>query len=1058
MRIGFITFLFVIPDSAFLRPMFTLPLRSRRRSLVAVVLAALTSAVAPAATKPNVLMIVVDDLSAPAIAHPAFGNTHVSARTPAIDRLANEGVSFTQAFANWPSCAPARQAFMSGALPEKTQYRFYGNVREEAGRNRSVTYIGQHFKDNGYSTIRLDKIYHIGRDVESQWDVTEEPFGANRDRVVQQASEFSVLGLTTSDRLRYAKYTEMAGEDSEIIELKPAKADGTPITADTLTDGLTKLRALHWLDDLATPGGQFDASVKPFFLAVGFRRPHLPFTAPTSYYRKFKWGSGDTNFEPGATDIVLPPQNQAFTNVNEYRQALEGYYACLLMTDDHIGQILDKLDQTGLANDTIVVFYGDHGYGLGEKNKQFAKGTPANTGFHTPIIFRVPGGRQNAAVSKAVTLIDVYPTLSDLCGLPRPQTPLDGSSLVPLLQKDDPDWVENAIAFVGDNNDATLPLTRFVWAEGHKYHEVNGVPADLFAVGAGDQFEWSDLEGVPAHAAVQARMKARLDSLVARSLARVSPDLLQHPLSQAVPLGRGALFSVRPAGSKTFTVQWLKNGTAISGQTGTSLVIPSVQTTDAGTYHATVTNDIGRTLSYRAELRVLTSAGQLFDWQIDNTHAPYILDGINGAPFETIAPPSGSFNSSLQICYYTDRDGYGYVRPGLPSGSYRVSIHRHSFSNGTTQARHIVNHRAGNSTVVVNMSDSTRGWQVLGTYDLGPTSGLSIGTQVPSGEQNSKFVSFDGARFERLSTTANALPVAADEAARTTTPDTAITLDVLANDTDGDSDALSIYQIAGGRFGAVTFSGGNVTYTPHPGVLNGTETITYQATDGKDVSNPASFTVTIAPAAGTSAVAVTTNDAGTVAHTGQKTTYPNGTNVTFTATAYPGFQFYHWAGSAESTQNPLTLPINGATSLQAVFRPLSSITSYSAWSAIQPWTNPALQNPRTVDPDADGLNNLAEYAFDLNPLAATGRPDQFELVSAAPGASELAFRYRRNLRAVGVNYVVKVSDDLVTWANFTGTQSVSAWNPDGDFTAQELEVAVPVGPGRKFVRIEAQVP
>jgi arylsulfatase A-like enzyme len=1040
------------------------------RSLVASLLAALGSAVAAAANKPNVLMIVVDDLSAPAIAHPAFGNTHVSARTPAIDRLANEGVSFTQAYANWPSCAPARQAFMSGALPEKTQYRFYGNVRELAGRNRSVVYMGQHFKNNGYSTIRLDKIYHIGRDVASQWDVTEEPFGVNRNEVTQQASEFGKLGYTDGkvvngvtlpdDRLRYEKFTEMGGEKSEIIELKPAKSDGTPITADTLTDGITKQRALFWLDDLATPGGQFDASQKPFFLAVGFRRPHLPFLAPTSYYRKFKWGDGDTNFEPGASNIVLPPHNQAFTDVTQFRKALEGYYACLLMTDDHIGQILNKLDQTGLAQDTIVVFYGDHGYGLGEKDKYFSKGTEDNTGFHTPIIFRVPGGRQNAAVAKAVTLVDVYPTLSDLCGLPRPQTPLDGSSLVPLLQKDDPDWVENAIAFLGDN-EVEFPLMRFVWAEGHKYYEDNGVANQLYAVGAGDPFEWTNLRGVAAHSALQARMKARLDSLVARSLARIAPDLLQHPLSQAVAVGRPALFSVRPAGNKTFTVQWFKNGAPLGGQTGTSLVIPAVQAADAGNYSATVVNDIGRTLSFPAELKVLASAGGLFDWQIDNTHAPYILDGINGAPFEAITNGSGKFNNTLHICYYAKRDGYAYVRPGLPGGSYRVSIHRPSIGNGTTEARHIVNHRAGNSTVVVNLSDSTRGWQVLGTYDLGPASGLSIGTRVPVAEQeepNKKYVNFDGARFERLSALANSVPVAVNDAAQNTTPDTAITLNVLSNDTDGDGDALTIHQIAGGRFGAVTFSGGNVTYTPHPGVVSGTETIHYQATDGKDVSNPASFTVTIAPAANTSVVAVTTNDAGTVAHSGGKTTYVDGTNVTFTATPHPGYQFYHWAGTTETTQNPLTVAVSGATELQAVFRPLTTITSYSAWAATQPWSNAGSQNPRATDADGDGLTNAAEYAFDLDPLRPGDRPERVETGPDGTGGTALFFRYRRNLRAVGINYVVKVSDDLVNWQTFAGPQVVSSWNPDGDFSAQEMELGLPLSGGRKFVRVEAVVP
>lgn len=1032
-------------------------LTARSTSLMASLVATVGATVASASPRPNVLMIVVDDLSAPSIAHPAFGDTHVSARTPNIDRLINGGVAFTRAYAVWPSCAPSRQAFMSGAFPEKTQYRFYGNIREEAGRSRSITYMGEHFRNNGYATFRLDKIYHIGRDVPSQWDVTEEPFGPSYTQVVQQAREFTTLGLTTADRLRYEKFSEMSGEDSEIIELRATRSNGTPITAETLTDGITRQRALHYLDDLATPGGRFDASQQPFFMAVGFRRPHLPFMAPTSYYRQFRWGEGDTNFEPGTPSIVLPPVNQPFNNEAEFRKALEGYYACLLMTDDHIGALLDKLEERGLADNTIVVFFGDHGYGLGERNRFFAKGTSANVGFHTPIVFRVPGGRRNVAVPQAVTLVDIYPTLSDLCGLPRPQTPLDGSSLVPLLERDDPDWVENAVAFLGDNDDHTLPLQRFVWADGYKYALQDGSGAqELYGVGRGDPFEWTSLANSGAHATVRTNLRARMESIMARSLQRIAPDLVQQPLSQVVEVGRPALFTVRPAGNEPYTVQWYRSGVALPGQTSPSLRLDAVTTGDAGTYTATLVNRHGRTFSFPAELRVIATAGATFDWMIDNTHPPFLLDGTNGAPFETIDNlGSGKFNNTLQICYYSDRDGDGFVRPGVPYGSYRVSIHRPGFGNPTTAAVHTVRHLGGNADVVVNLNDSTRGWQLLGTYTLGPASELAISTQVPRAEWNSRYVVFDGARFERLSAPANAVPVAVDDGARTTAPDTAVVVTVLANDTDGDGDALSLRQVSGGLLGTVTVSGGTVTYTPFPGVLSGTDTIVYQATDGKHVSNPASFTVTIVQAPGTSAVQVTTNDAGTVTRTGNASAYADGTPVTFTATPFPGYQFYHWDGAVESTQNPLTLPIVGATTLRAVFRPLTQITSYTAWTNLHPWSGAGASSARTADPDGDGVNNLAEYAFVFDPLRADA---DFTSGVELAGTDVLRLRYRRNLRAQDVAYTVKVSGNLETWASFAGVTRVSDWNPDGNFTSQEVEVDVPLVDGSRFVRVEAVVP
>lgn len=1032
---------------------------SLRKKTLAALLAACAATSLFAQAKPNVLLIIVDDLSAAAIGHPAFGRTHPSVQTPNIDRLANEGVSFTQAYANWPSCAPARQAFMSGALAEKTQYRFYGNVREEAGRNRSLVYMGEHFKNNGYSTLRLDKVYHIGRDVAHQWDVTEEPFGATYKDVVQQAREFTELGLVDADTVRKVKFSEMAGEDSEIIELKAAKANGTPITANTLTDGRTKLRALQYLDDLAAPGGQFDAAQKPFFMAVGFRRPHLPFMAPTSYYGRFRWGAGDTNVtDPATPAIVLPPQNQAFTNVNEYRQALEGYYACLAMTDDHIGEILNKLDQTGLASNTIVVFFGDHGYGLGEKNKFFAKGTQVNPGFHTPLIFRVPNGKRiNEAENKAVTLIDVYPTVSDLAGLPRPATPLDGSSLVPLLEKSDPDWVENAIAFVGDNDDATLPLARFVWAEGYKYYENEaGSPSELFQVGAGDRFEFTNLLASPAHSAARTRLKQRMDSLMARSLSRIAPDVSQQPPTQVVAAGSTALFTVNTASPVPYTAQWYRNGVLLPGETSTSLLIPNAQVANAGNYSCILLNENGRTFSYQAELRVLTSINQIFDWQIDDRHAPYILDGINGAPFESIdSLGSAKFSNTLSTTYYSQRAGYAYVRPVLPFGSYRVYTHGPSWSGGASAVTHEVRHLAGSTSTVVNQADTVRGWELLGTYNLGPRSDMRVLTLT--NQPGTKYPALDGARFERLSAPANAIPVALDDGALTTAPDTAVGVNVLANDSDSDAgDTLSIFQVSGSTLGTVTTVGGTVTFTPFKGVVSGTSTIRYQATDGKHLSNPASFTVTIVQPPGTETITASTNGGGTVAWASTNpSVVPTGTSVTFTPSAYPGYQFYHWEGTSapaslegdEAVASPLTIAVDDTLNLRAVFRPISTVTTYAAWSALQRWTNAGSQSAQNLDPDGDGWTNAAEYAFDMDPLTPDVSPDALD--QAGPN---IVFRFRRNLRATDISVGARFSRDLATWSSAGLVTRVADFNPDGDFSAQLVEVEAPLAPSPVFFR------
>ncbi|MGC9450204.1 MAG: sulfatase-like hydrolase/transferase [Oceanipulchritudo sp.] len=999
----------------------------------------------------NVLMIVIDDMSAAAIGHPAYGRTHPSIQSPALDRLCDEGLAFTQAYSNWPACMPARQMFMGGKDVEISQWRYTGSIRNNDGMNRSLVYMHQHFQENGYSTVRLDKVFHIGSDVPEGWDITEEPFGENRDRTVTQSSELGALGLDDNVD-RFASFSDHPGETSLIYEMAETDENGDPIDANRLTDGITKLRALEILDDFSTPGGRFDANQKPFFMAVGFRRPHLPFVAPKEYYGRFKWGTGDTTVnDPGIPEIVLPPFNSAATDENNYRQSLEGYYACTAMTNDHIMELLDKLDASGLANNTVVVVFGDNGYGLGEHNKFFSKGTPDNVSFHVPMIFRIPGGnRVNDTEAKAVTLLDIYPTLVDLCGLPDPGTPLDGKSLAPLLEKHEPNWVEEAYAIMDGSSDPADPLGHLVWAGGMKYYENNsGNPSELYAVGDGDRFEWTNLINNSAYNDIEAELKARSDSLRARSAARVPPALVQHAPTQVVAAGEDALFSFRDEGDEVLAVQWSKDGVDLAGETATSLLIQAVAGTDEGEYQAKAVNRSGRTLTYRAALKVIDTAGTLFDWQVDQIEAPFIIDGINGAHFQEIVSIAGTFGPNAVTSFATSSNGFVRVAPGLPYGSYRISQWNPNYSSSTSEANYTVRHTGGDTPVVVDQTTSTGAWVEVGTYPMSPESDVLILAQTSVA---SKRTAVDGMRFERLTAPANNKPVALDDGTHLTAPDTPVVIDILANDSDADGgDSLELLQLSGGRYGVVTYSADQVTYTPRPGVTNATETIRYQLTDGKDRSNPASFTVTVAQQAGTSAVALDTNGGGS-AGSDAGTVVSNGTIVNLTATAYPGYLFYYWEGPEPSMENPLVIAPTGNITYQAVFRPVPEIDTYAEWAALRNWTGPGDDDP-LANPDGDPHINLLEYGLDLDATRTDNPPF---LIEPDPVTGEWIFRFRRSLNAPESAVTVWTSPDLSpdSWTEYLGDVFVTDFDPDGDFSAQEREIRLSPGAPPTFVRLE----
>ncbi len=375
--------------------------------------------------KHNVLMIAVDDLK-PLLN--CYGQTQI--KTPNIDRLAQQGVVFTKAYCQWAVCGPSRASIMSGLTPDGTGIRnLSSQMRTE---NPEVVTLPEYFLTNGYVTAGCGKIYDP-RNVDNSHDYYS----------------WSVPYIQPNDYTYPAEYGPFVKGTSHRVTPNTATEQGPEgVGDDGYTDGQITLDALNKLDDFSQDG-------TPFFLAVGFKKPHIPFIAPKQYWDMYERSSIDlaqfqkmatgsptfayhspeplsyddipdewTHNDPSLGDGILTPDDQ--------RQLLHGYYACVSYIDAQVGLLLDKLEEKNIADNTVVLLFGDHGYHLGDHN-QWGKHTQFEHSVRAPLIVSAPDG--SVGVNDApVEFTDIYPTLCDLAGLTIPQAKLQGTSLAPALQ------------------------------------------------------------------------------------------------------------------------------------------------------------------------------------------------------------------------------------------------------------------------------------------------------------------------------------------------------------------------------------------------------------------------------------------------------------------------------------------------------------------------------------------------------------------------------------------------------------------------------------------------
>jgi len=427
------------------------PLRQAGLLASAALLAACitaTGALAADAEQPgkfNVLFIAVDDLRPEA---GCYGNPLI--RTPHIDALAARGTLFNRAYCQQAVCSPSRTSLLTGLRPDTTKvYDLQTHFRLHLPE---VVTLPQHFKQHGYDTRGFGKIFHGGLDDPESWTVPHwRPGGpgyGKPETLAAMAEEQKELRGRLGRPVEVLQRDPKTGAPLRVSRPKfrvrgPAWED--PDVADNaLPDGKTTDRAIETLRQLKD---------KRFFLAVGYLKPHLPFVAPKKYYDLYR--REDLKLAPNP----LPPKDvpaMALTSWGELRNykgipkkgplsdemaldLIHGYYAATSFVDAQIGRLIGELDRLELRDRTVIVLWGDHGWQLGEHGL-WCKHTNFEIAARVPMLFSVPGQKRAGAKTGALAeFVDIYPTLSDLCGLPAPEG-LEGTSLAPVIEAPDRPW------------------------------------------------------------------------------------------------------------------------------------------------------------------------------------------------------------------------------------------------------------------------------------------------------------------------------------------------------------------------------------------------------------------------------------------------------------------------------------------------------------------------------------------------------------------------------------------------------------------------------------------
>jgi uncharacterized sulfatase len=462
-----------------------------RRNFLLSAAAPLLSA-AQSGRKRNVLFIATDDLNN---CIGCFG--HPIVKTPNIDRIAKNGVRFDRAYCQFPLCSPSRTSLMTGLSPDTTRvYELQTHFRTVLP---DVITLGQAFQKSGYFSGRVGKIYHYGN-----------PGQIGTDGLDDKPTWNQVVNPAGIDKLE---------EEPKLINYTPARGLGSAVSfyaspADDRqhTDGKVAEEVIRMLE---TRKGE------PFFIGAGFYKPHVPWIAPRKYFDMYPPDSIDLRpFDEAETTIApepayfTKPSNLGMTP-EQRRDAIRAYYASISFVDAQIGKVLDALARLKLADNTTVVFWSDHGYQLGEHG-QWMKQTLFEWSARAPLIVAgagVSAGGRNSM--RTVELLDLYPTLSELCGLTGTPAHLHGRSLAALLRDPAASWSKPAVTQVRRGQTETavhghsLRNERYrytMWKDGELGEELYDYETD--------PRELRNLAADAKNSSLKARLKAQLEEIL----------------------------------------------------------------------------------------------------------------------------------------------------------------------------------------------------------------------------------------------------------------------------------------------------------------------------------------------------------------------------------------------------------------------------------------------------------------------------------------------------------------------------------------------------------------
>lgn len=421
------------------------------------------------AKKPNVLFIAIDDLRD----WVGYLNHNTQTVTPNIDRLAKMGTAFTRSYCAAPVCNPSRAALMSGMRPSTTGvYDNNNDWRLAIPMDKPLTTA---FRNGGYFVCGAGKIYHESYKRREEWDdyMDNEGGGKAEKKLSKNAKDDGVGGI---------KFAPLDCEDSDLPDYK-------------ITDyGIEQLGKTH---------------DKPFFLAVGLHKPHMPWNVPQKWYDKFP--AAEIKLPPYKEDDLadIPPAGVAMAkpegdhkdilDSGRWKEAIQGYLAAIAYTDMNIGRLLDAYDKSPHKDNTIIVFWCDHGWHLGEKHhwRKFALWEEAT---RAPLLWVVPGLTKPGSIcERTVDFMSIYPTLMDVCGLPRPAH-LEGPSIKPLLADATAAWDQPAMTTYKFNNHA-------VRNEGWRHIRYANGDEELYNE-ATDPNEWANLAKDPQYNDTKAKLAA----------------------------------------------------------------------------------------------------------------------------------------------------------------------------------------------------------------------------------------------------------------------------------------------------------------------------------------------------------------------------------------------------------------------------------------------------------------------------------------------------------------------------------------------------------------------